>query len=214
MQLMAQNIAGPQAKFIYDLSYDYLIPNRPVDDLQQAWFSNGHSFSFMGEWPFGEGYGLGYGFGFSVHNLHNNLAFVQVQPDPLDAGTLTLASDSSYNVNEQNLGYFDLPIEFRFRGRSTPKGNFFRFSLGAKIGYRIYAAAYHRNADEAIREYRVFNTAPFRLKAYARVGVGKLALYAGYDFMPTLMEEHPGFVPADYEPIDFHMMSVGISLLL
>lgn len=209
-----QNMPGPEGKFIYDLTYDFLVPSSPVDNLQQQWYSNGHSFSFMGESTIIDGLGIGYGFGFSIHNLHNNLAFVEVQPDPLDAGVLTLAKDSAFQINKQNLAYFDIPVEIRFRGRSTPKGWFFRASAGVKAGYRIAGSAYHRVGDYALRQYRVFESSPFRLKAYARVGVGKVTLYAGYEIRPTLVEQWPGFVPENYEPIQFRMASIGLSLVL
>lgn len=205
---------GPQAKFTYDASYDYLLSSRAVEGLSQQWYSNGHSFSFMGEWSIKSGIGLGYGFGFSVHNLHNNLAYVQVMPDPLDAGILTLSADSSYAINKQNISYIDVPVEFRFRGRSTNKGWYFRMSAGVRLGYRIASSAYHRSEDYAIRQYRVFETPPYRAKVYARIGAGKVALNVGFDLIPVLKEQWPGFVPANYEPVEFRMLSAGVSLQL
>lgn len=212
--LGAQSLAGPEAKFIYELSYDMYLSDRPVDDLNQAWYSNGHAFYFMGEKHLGDHMGLGYGFGFSVHNMHNNLAFVEVQPDPLDGSVLTLKSDSAFNINEQNFAFLDVPLEIRYRGRSNTKGGFFRAAIGAKVGYRIYSAAYFRADDYAVRQYRVFTNAPWRVRSYARIGWGKVTVFAGYEWLPTVVEQWPGFVPAEYQVNEFHMFSVGLALCL
>lgn len=208
-----QSMPGPEGKFIYDITYDFLLPDKSVNELKEQWYSNGHSFSFMGEWYLGPGAGLGYGFGFSIHNLHNNLAFVEVQA-PAGAGILTLPSDSSFNVNEQNFSYFDVPFEFRFRGRSTQKGWFFRMSVGVRVGYRITSSAYHRVGDHALRQYRVFDSTPWRTRLYARIGAGKVTLFAGYELLPTIVEQWPGNVSVDYRPTQFHMASVGLGIVL
>ncbi|GGH67929.1 outer membrane beta-barrel protein [Phaeocystidibacter marisrubri] len=212
LTVFGQNMSGPEGKFIYDLTYDLLVPSQSVDGLQQEWYSNGHSFSFMGERSFVEGFGFGYGFGFSIHNLHNNLAYVEVDPTSV---SMTLLSDSLFNINKQNLSYFDIPLEIRYRGRSTQKGWFFRMSAGVRLGYRLTGSAYHRADDHAIRQYRVFTTSPYRAKVYARVGAGKVTLYAGYDLIPMLQDQNPPpNVPGDFEITKFRMMSVGLSIVL
>ncbi len=213
----AQHPNGPPAEFIYDLTYDFLIPTQEMSGLSQQWFSNGHTFSFMGEVPFNEASGLGYGFGFSVHNLHNNLAFTEVEPRPSPVGNvapLTLAADSSYNINEQNLSYLEIPLEFRYRGKSSRKGGFFRMSLGARFGYRVLSAAYHRDEDHAIRQYRVHTTSPWRIQTYFRIGYGKVTFFAGYDVLPNMEALYRHSISLDSPLQQYHMASAGVSLLL
>ncbi len=207
----AQNTYGPEAEFAYDLTYDFLIPSTDLQGLNQQWFSNGHTFSFMGEIPFGKASGIGYGLGFSVHNLHNNLAYVQYNPVATGNGSpYTLPQDSAFNINEQDLTFLEIPLEIRGRGKSGPTGGYFRYSFGVRAGYRIISSAYHRDGDYAIRQYRLFTNSPFRLQVFGRLGYRYLAIYGGYDILPTLQNEHSG----TSVPTKMHMVSVGMSLLL
>lgn len=206
--LEAQEINGPPAEVIYDLTYPLLIPSQSVDGLSQQWYSNGHTFSFMGEIPIGKTGGVGYGFGFSIHNLHNNLAYVDGSNPSGSTLNTAVLTDSVFNINEQDLSYFDIPLEYRYRGKSGPRGGFFRAVVGARLGYRIVASAYHRDEDYAIRQYRIFDADPWRLQVYARIGYSELAVFFGYDVLPNLQRSNNG------EVVNFHMASAGVSLLL
>lgn len=209
LTLSAQYTNGAAEEFSYDFTYGFLIPSQTVDNLQQEWYSNCHSFAFLGEVPFSHSTGFGYGLGFSIYNLHNNLHYVDNDP-AIGGNPDVLPADSSYNANKQNISFIDLPLELRYRGKTNKKGKFFRVVVGAKVGYRLSGSAYHRDDDFAIRRYRIFTTTPWRVQAYTRIGYGKIALFAGYELLPTLNGQ-PKLLPSN---LNYHMVNIGVSLLL
>lgn len=206
LSAQAQETEG--ADFIYDATFSYLMGDAP--NLSNQWYSNGHAFSFMGEKTMGQNFAFGYGIGVSGYFLHNNLDYTKPERDGSPfVDRFTIDPDSAVNINEQQLNYFDVPLELRFRTRPNERGNDFNFTLGAKVGYRYMGSAYHRSGDYAIRQYRILGESRWRLQAYARIGYGELAIFAGYELLNNLEQS------TNLEGVGtYRMASIGLSLQL
>lgn len=207
--LHAQDDPAKGSMFVYDAAYPYLIMDG-VTDLEQEWYSNSHTISFMSEWGWTRNTGLGYGVGFTFSNFHNNIA--HVQPRNQTGPHTPLLTDTTYSRNKQNISWVEIPIEFRFRGKLSSKGNFFRVNAGIRAGYRMNGSAYYRDGDYAIRRYRLESLNKWRVQPYLRIGWGKLGIYAGYDLLP-IMSLPAGPANPDASTPEAGVFSAGLSFM-
>lgn len=203
------------ADVIYDITYSMLMSD-DVNGLEHKWFSNGQSASLMGEFSLSNNFAIGLGGEVSTYFVHNNLNFTQSESDELPEDFI-IDADSSYNANEQNFYYVDVPLELRFRTNPNANGKSFHVTVGTRFGYRIgslwgsrvFESSYHRSDDYAIRQYRNLGDDRVRIQGYARVGYGNFALFGGLDLLPVIALQTEANGTAK-----FGMASFGVSFML
>ena len=204
---------GDRVTVKYDLTYSIAMSD-DVSDITHKWYSNGQSISIMVNSDLGKNVRFSIGGGMSTYYLHNNLNFVQLGPDDAAGNDdFTISSDSAYNANEQNLIYYEIPVELTFKTNSNSKSKGLFLTIGAKAGYRLGSlwgsnvseSSYHRVDDYTIRRYRNVGDSRFRVQGYARLGYGNVALFAGMDLLPLMnLETNTGSA-------DIGMASFGLT---
>ena len=198
---------GVTDRFLVDIFHDDWLHNS--ETLKTKWFSTGASWLYMYDSPFENSkFGFAIGAGISAHNVSHN-SFISVVNDSTGTYSTIDTYHDSLNIKRHKLStnYFDLPIELRFRSNPDKKGNQFKISIGARVGYRFNIHSKTKNDITKNKAYYFPHISKWRYGIHARVGYQRWALF-GYYQVSSLFEE--GTADITINPISF---GISYSLL-
>jgi hypothetical protein len=168
-------------------------------------------------------FAIGIGLGFSGSNVYTNSIFEDSNnSSPWALSTQgsgynfkQIASNFELKGNKLYLGYFNLPVEVRYRNLNTP--HLFRVSLGAKVGYLSTASTKvavenqggvfgaGSQTDFKYKELGVKNINKVQFGLSARVGYGRFGVNAYLPLTPVFKEN---------QSTDMNFFSIGISMFM
>ncbi len=202
--------------FSYDLTHDLFL-DAPGSLTQGIW-SNGHSFTFTGDYSISKNFGLGYGLGFHSNNYYNNL---RITTNPANgAEVFTTIEYDTVDFNKLTVQYIHLPLELRFRGTPNAKGRFFRFYIGGRVGVRVNSYSQYVTDKVNITFNDLGSLNRFNYGIYGRIGYHYFNVFAYYGISPLFesgsqLVENMGTPQASTFELDqIRTLSVGISFSL
>ncbi len=119
-------------QFYVGLTYNFIL-NKPADINQQN-LSYGLQLGFIKDLPLNSSrtFAIGVGLGYAVNSYYTNLEIVELTND-FQYGIV--GSDLGAKRNKLETHLLEIPIEFRLRNSTPTEYKFWRFYLGAKLGY-------------------------------------------------------------------------------
>jgi len=208
-------------RIIMDFNAD--IWSNPPDGLEMKSLSRTFNITMFRDIRLSRNFAIGIGLGISGNNLYTN----QIFEDSKNASPWSLPSESSgynfkevtngYDLKQSKLffGYFNLPVEIRYRNLRTP--HLFRISVGAKAGLLSTASTKvsleNQNGifgtgsqtEYKYKEFDVKNINKFQFGLTARVGYGRFGINA---FLPLTA------VFKDNYSTEMNFFSIGISMFM
>ncbi len=110
--------------------------------------------------------------------------------------------------------YLEIPLELRFTSRPSDPNRALKIGVGGRIGYLYdsFTKMKYKSDGEVkqLKDKQSFNLTQFRYGIFGRVGIGNFSLFAYYNLTP-LFKEGDGLWEKQ-KPVDFHTMTVGVSL--
>lgn len=150
--------------------------------------------------------GLTTGLGFTYNNYRFDPDVVLLEGQDAIAATI----DTTYGFEKSKLrvNHLTIPLILEYQTNNKEKLNSFHVGTGVIFGYNIGARTKNMYFDKDERiKFKTkgdFNLNPIRLEATARIGWGKLNIFANYDLLPMFKEgEGPELYP----------LTAGISLV-
>jgi hypothetical protein len=167
--------------------------------------NRGLAISMMQDMPLGlSRFSLAGGLAFYSHNLYADHLYQKAN------GTFYFQPiRQEYRKSKLSLNYLGVPVEIRFRGRDRGKG--LRLFAGFSADYLVNAHTKFHGMDQAgsreirIKEHSLEQISPFRLQAFARIGIGKWSLVSRFT-LTEIFQDNPA---REMVPV-----SLGISLSL
>ena len=192
-------------KLVLDVNHDRWID--APDSINTEIYSRGVHINLMYDIPLGESpFAFAIGLGIGSSNIFTDATVVN-QVDSTGEIFTTLQQfdeDYDYDKNKLSSNYLDIPLEFRFRTKPNEKGQRFKVTAGAKIGYLINM---HSKTIDKEGKYKTFiypTANDFRYGAFFRIGYGKIGLNAYYSLSPVFDEG---------KAITLTQVSAGLSFL-
>lgn len=152
-------------------------------NFSQKSMSTGLSFGFLRDvpvnkkrtWAFAPGVGLAF------YNLRHNI--ITLHPETND-----YIIDANYSQNKQDLWYFEVPLEIRWRTSTMQSHKFWRVYAGVKYSYMLSNASKYKGyfGDVTVRNNPDFNKS--NLGVYLSAGFNTWNAYAYYGFKPVYKE--------------------------
>jgi hypothetical protein len=193
--------ADPKDRLIFEANYtNWLGVSK---NIKSDWKCIGFGFCTMFDKPIGNSnFSFGYGLGFYSHNFSSN-GNLSYRYDSLTQHTNTILSPktTSYIANRYNERSFEIPLELRFRTKTTRT---FKVMVGAKIGYVISNYNKTDDANGRIRLYNIKNVNPWRYGVNFRIGVEQICLTASYYFSEVFTQNGPKGI---------HPFSIGLAII-
>lgn len=147
----------------------------------------------------------GLGLHISNYRLDNNVRLIN------DSATLMSWTDTTSNTIRSKLvtSYLMLPLMLEYQSNGKNNTNSFHIGIGGFIGTRIGSHTKvvidNSNGKDKIKSYNTFHLNPFKYGLMARVGWGRINLFANYS-MSTMFDKNEG--PEVY-PLEFGITIVG-----
>ena len=143
----------------------------------------------------------GLGVSWNNYRFSNNMRLVHGE-DGLEHYTDTI---HSFRKNKLTMSHLNVPLMLEFQ---TPDHRGFHIAAGFNLGVRLRSHTKqvyrHDGSRQKDKEYKDFYLAPFRYDATARIGWGRINLFATYALNPLFRE--------DKGP-EIHPFSIGIRVL-
>lgn len=206
---------GAQDRFIFNYSHENFIFGSKPDGFSPRLRSNGFSFQFMYDKPFGSGsVSFAAGIGVSRQNYHTN-AIMRSREATLPNGQTVGAPDApvhfesiegndNFESNRFSTSFVEVPIELRFRTNPNEKGYSWKFYPGFKVGY-LYSSKDRQDFDGDKYMWFIFpDVATLRYGPTFRIAYGKVGLYGQYAVNSFFNE---GMGP------EMNQLSVGITIM-
>lgn len=208
-------------RIIIDFNAD-LWRNQPTG-LEMKSLSRTFNFTMFRDIRLDRNFAIGIGLGIATSNVYTNQIFEHSANSNPWSSPITGAAfnfkglTNGYKLKQSNLsfGYFNLPVEVRYRNLNTP--HLLRLSFGARVGYLSSASTMVKienpngifgagsQTEYRYKELSVGNINRFQLGLTARVGYGRFGINA---FLPLTA------VFKDNNSTDMSFLSVGISIFM
>ncbi len=209
----------PDDRLIFTLFTD-IWQNQP-GNIDLKTIQRGVSIEALQDMPLGRSnFSIAAGLGLSSHNIYSDARYLY---NPADNTFDFHSLDVDYDKNKLSINYLDIPVQFRYRTRSTVRD--FRFYVGIRAGYlvnahtkyegiqspgpyHIYDPEYSHMAGERkikIKEHRLGNISKYRIGLTAMVGYGSINFSLGF----PLINVFDGNSAEDMLPL-----SLGVSMIL
>ncbi len=136
----------------------------------------------------------------------------------LDSLELFLPSETPGITGERKsqliTNYLEIPVELRFTSNPSDPNRAFKIGFGGRIGYLYdsFTKMKYKSDGETkrLKDKQDFNLTQFRYGVFGRVGIGNFSLFMYYNLTP-LFKDGEGLWEKQ-KPVDFHTVTVGISL--
>ncbi len=163
-------------QFYVGLTYNFIL-NKPADVNQQN-LSYGLQLGFIKDLPLNSSrtFAIGVGMGYAVNSYYTNLSIGE------------LANDFQYGIVDSDLGakrnklethLLEIPIEFRWRNSTPTEYKFWRFYLGAKLGY-AFGSRSKLVTDMGKDSFYVTDVEKFRYGLMANFGYNTFNIHVYY----------------------------------
>lgn len=176
-------------------------------DMKTNTINRGLSIDYTQEFPLGtSNFSFAAGLGFASHNLYSNHWYLH---DNDRHNFEKIPKELDHTGNKLSLNYLNVPVEFRYRTRNTPRT--FRIHAGIKAGLLIdahtkYTGPLETNGRETkIKEKKLDNIESFLVGFHGRIGYGRVNLN-------TFISLTDIFEGNDAEQASF--MSIGLSFIV
>lgn len=155
--------------------------------LRQRSISTGVTFGFLRDVPVNKkrNIAIAPGFGFSFYNLNHNLA-------TLNSENYTTGIVQNYSTNRQNLWYFEVPLEFRYRTSTMISHKFWRGYFGIKYSYLLSDRSRYEGESGEIFASGNPDISRSNMGVYASGGFNTWNLYVYYGFQPLFKNTASG----------------------
>jgi hypothetical protein len=169
--------------------------------------NRGVTIDYVQEFPIStSNFSFAAGIGFAGHNLYSDHYYRRFQNSH---DFQPIGEDLNYN-NKLSLNYLNVPLEFRYRTRNTPRD--FRIHAGVKAGLLINAHTKYSGDDPGepsrktrLKEGRLDNMESFMLGFHGRIGYGRVNLNT---FIPL------SNIFKDNDAADARFLSFGLSFII
>ncbi len=208
-------------RIILDFNAD-LWNNQPVG-LEMKSLSRTFNITLFRDIRLDRNFAVGVGLGLARSNVYTNQLFehsANTLPwSPAIAGTgfnfKGLAPGYELKSSKLFLGYFNLPVEIRYRNLNTP--HLFRLSVGARFGYLSSASTRVKiensngifgagsQIEYRYKELNVGNINKFQFGLTARVGYGRFGINAYLPLTPVFKGN---------ASTDMKFLSIGVSVFM
>ncbi len=197
-------------RFIFSIFTD-VWSNLP-DGMETNTINRGVSLDYIQEFPIStSNFSIAAGLGFSSHNLYSDNWYMHDFEN--DNHSFTPIGDAEfefeYDKNKISLNYINIPVEFRYRTRNTPRT--FRIHAGIKGGLLVNAHTKYvgedvpNGRDTKFKEGKLDNIETFLLGFHGRIGYGRVNLN-------TFISLNNIF--SDNNAADAEFMSLGLSFII
>jgi hypothetical protein len=208
-------------RIIMDFNAD-IWSNQP-EGLEMKSLSRTFNITMFRDIRLNRNFAIGIGLGISGTNLYTN----QIFEDSANSSPWSLPQEGSgynfkevangYDLKQSKLffGYFNLPVELRYRNLNTP--HLFRISVGARGGL-ISSASTKVNlenqngifgngsqAEYKYKEFGVKNINKFQFGLTARIGYGRFGINASLPLTAVFK---------DNDSTDMNFFSIGVSMFM
>ncbi len=150
-------------------------------------------------------FGLVTGLGFQWNNYRFDDDIV-IRPDSNIIYGYKNTDDVSYNKSKLLISYLTAPVILEYQTNNKKKSNSFHIGAGVIFGLRIgsHTKRVYKDGDEKQKpkSYDDFHLNPFTVNATARIGWGKIDLFANYSLSQMFK---------DNEGPEVYPFSIGIS---
>ncbi|NNJ89862.1 MAG: PorT family protein [Eudoraea sp.] len=163
-------------QFYVGLTYNFIL-DKPVDVNQQN-LSYGLQLGFIKDLPLNSSrtFALGIGLGYAVNSYYTNLNIVEVGDD-FQYGIVD--SDLGAKRNKLETHLLEIPIELRLRNSTPTEYRFWRFYLGAKLGY-AFGSRSKLVTDTGKDSFYVTDVDKFRYGLMANFGYNTFNIHVYY----------------------------------
>lgn len=196
---------GPKDRLIISLFTDGW-SNLP-ENMETNTINRGISIDYIQEFPIStSNFSVAAGLGFTSHNLYSDNLYIS---DGDNFNFSPISDGIDYNNNKLSLNYLNVPVEFRYRTRNTPRT--FRIHAGIKGGLLING--HTKYVGEAVsgardikqKEGKLDNIENFLLGFHGRIGYGRVNLNTFISLTDIF---------TDNNAADAEFMSLGISFII
>ncbi len=195
----------PTDRFIIGVFTD-IWSNLPAD-METNTINRGVSIDYIQEFPIStSNFSVAAGLGFASHNLYSDHLY---EHDGNNHNFFPIPDAIDYNNNKLSLNYLNVPVEFRYRTRNTPRT--FRIHAGIKGGLLVNAHTKYvgeellTGRDTKIKEGKLDNIETFLLGFHGRIGYGRLNLHTFISLTDIF---------SDNNAANAEFMSLGLSFIL
>jgi len=163
-------------QFYVGVTYNFIL-NKPVD-VNQRNLSYGLQLGFIKDLPINTSrtIAIGLGLGYAVNSYYTNLRIVE-GADDFQYGILEGDLGTKRNKLETHL--VEIPIEFRLRNSTPTEYKFWRFYLGAKLGY-AFGSRSKLVTDVGKDSFYVTDVEKFRYGLMANFGYNTFNIHVYY----------------------------------
>ena len=151
------------------------------ENMRQDIINRGLALLAIQDMPLGRTrFSVAAGMAFYSHNLYTDHFYQPTNWGGAHARFDFVPIPQEYKTNKLNLNYLGLPLELRYRGPGRERG--LRLYAGISADYLVSANTKFRGLDQAgsreikVKEHLPGQINPFRIQAYARVGIRKWAV--------------------------------------
>lgn len=146
----------------------------------------------------------GLGISWNNYRFSNNIR-LQHEPDELAHFTDSI---HTFDKNKLTISHLQVPLMLEFQTPGPRRSGAFHMAAGLNVGLRLRShtkQVYHINGNkQKDKDFNDFHLSPFRYEALARVGWGRINLFASYALNPLFRDDRgPEIYP----------FSVGIRVL-
>lgn len=165
--------------------------------LRETLTSGGVNFYLFFDHPIGYSrFSFAWGAGVSSHNIHGKQKLVTHWDTITDREIMTTIEkrDEPYRVNRIGFKVVEVPIEFRFRTRTSYQ---FKMMIGAKFGYVVHTFTKVYDKNQKAKYFDIYGVNPFRYGVTMRIGVEQIYVTAFYALSEVFERGKgtPGVIP-------------------
>jgi hypothetical protein len=169
---------SPKDRVVFELNHTGWL-NMPYG-LRETLTSGGVNIYLFFDHPIGNSrFSFAWGGGLSSHNIHGKQKLVTHWDTLTGRETMTTIEkrDEPYRINRIGFKIIEVPIEFRFRTRTSYQ---FKMMVGAKFGYVAHTFTKVYDKNQKAKYFDIYGVNPFRYGITMRVGVEQVYITAFY----------------------------------
>lgn len=190
----------PRDRFMFNLTFDNVF-HKETNGFQTKWSSRGIGMYYMYDIPIKESrVSIAPGLGFSHVSYYHNSFMVEDSSGTNFNPIPNYDDQDEFKRHKLAVNYLDIPVELRFFGKPSKKGNVFKAAIGFRASLKLTAVNKESNKENGY--YKKFKTkgykdvALFRGGPTLRLGYGGFNIFAFYSVTELFKKnEGPAMTP-------------------